>query len=490
MTTELGIPPWQVQMATESETLSLLKKFIGEEVIPAYLGGARTVLGDRSDNQAEYLWILSRRAMAAMPNKDEHAALIGLPDRGRRIVALTKHSTVDTLIYGRDLDNSGDEPHRDFMRRLIDEGYAGEPSGHRDAKMANRKLRTVLNIRSQMSQHLSEQSPHEEFMTKFADRAGCRNVEARFKPLRGPGLAHTQSMYDLLGQGGVVRTPRGIRVKELVAAGGKTDPDLQRFEGRACAISTKWTRSTLRLGDLEHPGALGEDVPDRRFSGHAGQAQKEVKSGKVGSNLKSLSAVDKLLYGRDLSGYTTNPGLEYAAKFGNYAGFNWKLPKQKSDSCDQQTDAEVEAKPAEEPPAISADAKEAKSEAPVASEEGVTPQDPKPSPQPGTALGHSVTFETCPDLEVTAPQEMAGPEVSKDELPAEICDATLLPATLEPDLEAKTFEAQAQPDPSPAKSPATPVRRSPFAITPSCRSPGGSSSGSRTPSSGQRPRWQ
>lgn len=76
----------------------------------------------------------------SMPSKDEHAALIGLPDRGRRVVSLSKHSTVDSLIYGRDLDQSGDNPHRDFMHKLVKDGYAGEPSGHRDAKAANKKL--------------------------------------------------------------------------------------------------------------------------------------------------------------------------------------------------------------------------------------------------------------------------------------------------------------------------------------------------------------
>lgn len=36
----------KVQMATESETISLLRKFIGDEVIPAYLGGQRHTEGD------------------------------------------------------------------------------------------------------------------------------------------------------------------------------------------------------------------------------------------------------------------------------------------------------------------------------------------------------------------------------------------------------------------------------------------------------------
>ena len=41
------------------------------------------------------------------PTRDEHRALIGLPDKGRRVVSLTKQSTMDTLLYGIDLDNSG-----------------------------------------------------------------------------------------------------------------------------------------------------------------------------------------------------------------------------------------------------------------------------------------------------------------------------------------------------------------------------------------------
>lgn len=188
---------------------------------------------------------------------------------------------------------------------------------------------------SQMSSHVDEQSPHEEFMTKFADRAGHRTVETRFKPMRKPGLRHTESMFDIMGRTGVARTPRGISVREVTAAGGKTEPELQRQEGRACVIATKWTRSTLRIGESEHPGALLEDLPDERFDGHAGKARKPesvATTAKHGASLKSISAVDKLLYGRDLSKATTDPGLEYAERFAGYAGCVWKMPKKKAPS--------------------------------------------------------------------------------------------------------------------------------------------------------------
>ncbi len=184
-----------------------------------------------------------------------------------------------------------------------------------------------------MTSHLDDQSPHEEFMTKFADRAGGRTVENRFKPMRKPGLRHTQSMFDIMGRPGVARTPRGISVREVTAAGGKTEPELQRQEGRACVIATKWTRSTLRIGESEHPGALLEDLPDERFDGHAGKARKPESvstTAKHGASLKSISAVDKLLYGRDLSKATTDPGLEYAERFAGYAGCVWKMPKKKA----------------------------------------------------------------------------------------------------------------------------------------------------------------
>lgn len=46
---------------------------------------------------------------------------------------------MDTLLYGRDLDGSGESPHRGFMQTMHAAGYAGEPSGHKDAKQENAK---------------------------------------------------------------------------------------------------------------------------------------------------------------------------------------------------------------------------------------------------------------------------------------------------------------------------------------------------------------
>ena len=469
-----------------------------------------------------------------MPTKDEHAALIGLPDKGRRVIPLTKHSSVDTVIYGRDLNFSGDNPHMDFMRSLIQSGYAGEPSGHRDAKMANQKLRTVLNARSQMSHHLDEKTPHEEFMTKFADRAGIPTVESRFKPLRKPGIAHTQSMSDILGCPGA-RTPRGIRVKEVNSAGCKTDPELQRQESRACTISTKWTRSTLRLGDCEHPGALLEDVPDERFNGHAGQAKKLVRQAKVGSSLKSISVVDKLLYGRDLSGHKTDPGIEFAQKFAGYAGANWKFPK-KQDSSPGEGEVPETSTPAVEPqvkdvkvanlghsvsfqmeemakndemPSTSPnqDAEISKNESPSISRkadvDAEMPKDEAPSISPCADVDAEIPKDESPSISQTC----ADAEIPKDESPsisqrgedAEIPrdvpaipdaelpgDATLIPsADSSTDPSAFVGSKTVHPKDLACSPPETPTRRSPFAI----KSPA-SSNGSRTPSvSGQRPRW-
>lgn len=406
----------------------------------------------------------------SMPTKDEHAALIGLPDRGKRTVSLTKHSMVDNLIYGKDLDGSGDNPHRDFMRNMVESGYAGEPSGHRDAKQANKKLRAVLHVTSQMSHHIDDMSPHEAFMTKFADRAGARTAEMRFKPLRAPGLAHTQSMSDILGRPGVARTPRGLRVKEVNAAGGKTDPELQRTQGRACVISTKWTRSTLRLGDTEHPGALLDEGPDERFNGHAGQARKQVKAAKVGCSLKSISVVDKLLYGRDLSGAETDPAVEYAEKFAGYAGSVWKIPKKQPQEAPGES--LISAREVPQTPSVAS----ARTEPSVAdgAQEGKS------------LLGNSVSFQA----ETGQPESTPTETMPKDELKADPAETSgeadgPLPS-------AKTVLPQDLAQSPPSSAPQTPTHqtqrslRSPFAVA---RSPP-SSNGSRTPSVSGRPRWQ
>lgn len=402
----------------------------------------------------------------SMPTKDEHAALIGLPDRGRRVVSLTKHSVVDNLIYGKDLDGSGDDPHRDFMRNMVESGYAGEPSGHRDAKQANKKLRAVLNYTSQMSHHVDDMSPHEAFMTKFADRAGARTAEMRFKPLRAPGLAHTQSMSDIMGCPGA-RTPRGIRVKEVDAAGGKTDPELQRSEGRACVISTKWTRSTLRLGDTEHPGALLDEGPDERFNGHAGQARKQVKAAKVGCSLKSISVVDKLLYGRDLSGAKTDPAVEYAEKFSGYAGSVWKIPKKQPQEAPGES--LISARQVPQTPSVAS----ARTELSVA--DGAQGK--------SSVLGNSVSFPTGqPESTETMP---------KDELKAVALDISTS-GEAEPSAKTALQDLEVAQSP-PSSASQTPTRqtqrslRSPFAVA--WNSPP-SSNGSRTPSVSGRPRWQ
>ena len=314
-------------------------------------------------------------------------------------------------------------------------------------------------------------SPHEAFMTKFADRAGARTAENRFKPLRAPGLAHTQSMSDIMGRPGVARTPRGIRVKEVDAAGGKTDPELQRPEGRACVISTKWTRSTLRLGDVEHPGALLDEGPDERFDGHAGQARKQVKAAKVGCSLKSISVVDKLLYGRDLSGAETDPAVEYAQKFAGYAGSVWKIPKKQPQEAPGES--LISARQVPQTPSVAS----ARTEPSVADAQEVK----------SSVLGNSVSFQT----ETAQPESTQTETMPKGELkaPAEMsceADGTLMPS----DVTALSQDLAQSPPSSASQTPTRQTQRSlrsPFAVARS--SP--SSSGSRTPSvSGQRPRWQ
>ena len=267
-------------------------------------------------------------------------------------------------------------------------------------------------------------------MMHFADRAGARTVENRFKPLRAPGLAHTQSMGNIIFGSGVQQTPRGIRVTDVTGAGHKKP---LRSEGKSCAAS-RCTRDGLQLGVSEHPSLY---FRDEQFTEYAGRAKKE-RAGKKSLCLKSISAVDKLLYGRDLSKAGTDALRGYAERFSGYAGNSWKLPKKwKTES-------------------------------------------------------NSPAFK--PEARVEAVQaELAQGREGEDVKQSTLDPSTLNTETLKP--EELVADAKAEPSVAFLSEPTTPevVRAEPSTdsgrLTPFGIRRGSSSSGSQTPS-GQRPRWQ
>ncbi|CAK9017764.1 unnamed protein product [Durusdinium trenchii] len=434
-----------------------------------------------------------------LPSKEEHRALIGLPDKGRRVVSLTKQSTVDTLLYGRDLDGSGESPHRGFMQTMHAAGYAGEPSGHKDAKQENRKRRAVLNCSSQLAHHDGQKSPHEEFMTRFADCAGARNTEARFKPLRAPGIAHTQSMGDImngLGSSRVERTPRGIRIKDMSAAGKKSE----RPEGKSCVTAAaRCLQSSLQLGESEHPCS---HFDGEFFGDYAGRAAKPKPTERSSVALKSLCVVDKLLYGRDLSFQSEDSLVQYAERYSGYAGNSWKIPKK----FKQEAVAATAGYP--ENPELPGSLESPMPVAPAAQTQSLQGKDFQAHDAEACETEADEVGEVETNLE-SPPQALESPSLASEapqtpqvtfdlgEPDAQINDECAAPEGITPDtpntvpiegpkdlreevLMMKTIEAGKEPS-----------RLTPFGVRRSSGWSSSRSSGSRTSSlSGQRPRWQ
>jgi len=261
-------------------------------------------------------------AMPAAPlSSEEHRALVGLPDRGRRVVGLTKHSTVDEIIYGLDFDRSGSDPHRECMKQFAE--FAGVPSGHKQGPENKKKRRAVLNYCSQLTHHVDEKSPHEEFMQRFSDRAGARNVENRSRPFRAPGLAHVSTMGEVIhGRSPAVESPRGQRIKSFSAAGCKSVPELAHPEGKSM-VSATWTTGTMSGGTYKDASPFVKES-DQRFADYAGKKVNLDEKPAKKCSIRGISVVDKLVYGRDISQLAEDPVVEYAKKHAGYAGFMWK----------------------------------------------------------------------------------------------------------------------------------------------------------------------
>ncbi|OLP97074.1 hypothetical protein AK812_SmicGene20602 [Symbiodinium microadriaticum] len=262
-------------------------------------------------------------AMPAAPlSSEEHRALVGLPDRGRRVVGLTKHSTVDEIIYGLDFDRSGSDPHREYMKQFAD--FAGVPSGHKQGPDNKKKRRAVLNYCSQLTHHVDEKSPHEEFMQRFSDRAGARNVENRSRPFRAPGLAHVSTMGEVIHGRSPAESPRGQRIKSFSAAGCKSVPELAHPEGKSM-VSATWTTGTMSGGTYKDASPFVKES-DQRFADYAGKKVNLDEKPAKKCSIRGISVVDKLVYGRDISQLAEDPVVEYAKKHAGYAGFMWKTP--------------------------------------------------------------------------------------------------------------------------------------------------------------------
>lgn len=134
-----------------------------------------------------------------MSGDDPHKAFMekygshaGVPSGSKQVRPFRKpgvslNSTMDTIIYGRDFDCSGDDPYESHMARF-DKSHAGKISGNltqrpfRKPGVAQQSVMdTVIYGRDFDG---SGDSPHVDYMQKFSDHAGVKSICTDTKPLR------------------------------------------------------------------------------------------------------------------------------------------------------------------------------------------------------------------------------------------------------------------------------------------------------------------
>mmetsp|Transcript_108777 Transcript_108777/g.281149 ORF Transcript_108777/g.281149 Transcript_108777/m.281149 type:complete len:517 (+) Transcript_108777:106-1656(+) len=114
------------------------------------------------------------------------------PERPFRKGAYSMSSVMDNVIWGRDFDQSGDDPHKGFTETYS--GYAGCAAGGRPDRpfrkpvFSNESVMThVLTGRVDAGAQLGD--PHEKFMEQFGAHAGLKSANKVAKPFRRPVMS-------------------------------------------------------------------------------------------------------------------------------------------------------------------------------------------------------------------------------------------------------------------------------------------------------------
>lgn len=190
-------------------------------------------------------------------------------------------STMDSIIHGRDIDNSGN-------------------------------------------------TPHEAGMSRFTDHAGKKGVEKTFKPFRKPGISQASTMdtviwgrdFDMSGA-----DPHQLYVQTYRAHGGNpAGRDERLYEHRPLrrgAYSMKSTMDDVLFGrDLDKSGEDPHSQYEKTYTGHAGlRADLGAPRPYRKPTIAATTTVDELVFGRDQDMSGPNPQKQHMLKhYANHAG--------------------------------------------------------------------------------------------------------------------------------------------------------------------------
>jgi len=223
---------------------------------------------------------------------------------GRRHLRLGASSVMDEIIMGRDTDNSGEDPHREFMGKFGD--HAGLKSGEETARgrrhgqaMASEMDTIVFGRDMDGCDHRTD------FLTKFADHAGMMiGGEARATKKGGYSMASTMDSVvwgrDFDQSGADVH---GLFQQTYKGCAGKPSANVEYRAAKKLIVGAAGSMDEILTGrDID-----GSDDPWQTFrennkdtAGVNSMEKPQRPCKKIGLSMQS--SADAVIWGRDLDG--------------------------------------------------------------------------------------------------------------------------------------------------------------------------------------------
>lgn len=291
---------------------------------------------------------------------NEHQFHCGFGDRGRKKLNhlnLSQHSTIDSVIHGKDPDNSKEVIQREWMRRYGT--HAGMASGQASVQKtpmgcARERKKISMAQASQMDEIIyghdidaSGQKPHEEHMARFSNHAGKRSIEDRQIPFRKQGMAQCSVMDTILYGRDIDFSGADPHVEFMNKFGthaGKKNAQGEQKPFRKPGLSAESVMDTVIWGiDFKGTAVHPHVEHMKRYADYAGYAvaKPHLQHGMLDFDnpapnigLAQVSSVQEVMYNQDenLPTSTTAKHLEYVSQFEGYAGSpaSWKSLNRKA----------------------------------------------------------------------------------------------------------------------------------------------------------------
>jgi len=273
--------------------------------------------------------------LGAMPHMDagkcaQYEEFFMKQGGGRRHVRLGATSTIDEIIMGRDTDQSGHDPHKEFMSKFG--GHAGVKSGEkieRGRKPGYAMSSTMDSVIWGRDFDKSGVDAHAKFAETHGGHAGSLTVEKGWRRAKKAGYSMASTMDSVVWGRDFDRSDGICNTIYDGSAGGASGHAIER-PARKIIVGTSASMDEILTGrDMD-----GSDDKHAAFmsaiDSHAGvktSPKPDRPAKKPGTSLKSCA--DNVIWGRDLDQSGDNFQQElFEGTFGGSAGaLTGRMPK-------------------------------------------------------------------------------------------------------------------------------------------------------------------